>query len=71
MIRDPKRDPIPGDIVSRWGTTRTVTAIEQNGKGTTTRVTYDGNSCSIGAWRAWTKSEATVKHTAGQPSTDQ
>lgn len=66
MTRDPKRNPMPGDIVSRWGSTRTVTAIEQNSKGTTTRVIYDGNSCSIGAWRAWTKTEATVKHTAGQ-----
>ncbi|QLI80829.1 hypothetical protein HZU75_04385 [Chitinibacter fontanus] len=65
-MRDPKRNPIPGDIVLRWGSTRTVTAIEKNSNGTTTRVFYDGNSCSIGAWRAWTKTDATVKHAAGQ-----
>jgi hypothetical protein len=46
MPRDPKKHPAPGDILTRFGSTRTVTGIETNTHGTLSAVVYNNTQRS-------------------------
>lgn len=60
-LRDPKKNPNTGDVVNRWGTSREITGIERNERGTLTHVDYNkDHRITIGAWRAWCDSESRV-----------
>ena len=66
-MRDPRKHPVPGDVLTRFGTTREVTATKQNGRGTVTHVVYGHpttdtlpKEATISSWRAWTKLDAMV-----------
>lgn len=66
-MRDPRKNPIVGDVVTRFGTTRAVTAITTSERGTVTHVTYCHPSVSlppqvttISNWRNWAKFDAMI-----------
>ncbi|WP_182310686.1 hypothetical protein [Aeromonas media] len=66
-MRDPCKHPVPGDVLTRFGTTREVTAIMHNERGTLTHVVYQhpaidtpAKEATITSWRAWAKTDATV-----------
>lgn len=66
-MRDPRKNPVPGDVITRFGTTREVTAIKQNDRGTITNVVYrhpavdqPETEATIASWRAWAKQDAMV-----------
>ncbi|MEI4968860.1 hypothetical protein [Aeromonas caviae] len=66
-MRDPRKHPVPGDVLTRFGTTREVTAINRNDRGTVTHVVYGHpttdtpqKEATISSWRAWTKLDAMV-----------
>ncbi|MFM5336947.1 hypothetical protein ACET97_10410 [Aeromonas enteropelogenes] len=66
-MRDPRKNPVPGDVLTRFGTTREVMAIKRNSRGTITHVVYGHppvdqpmNETTIASWRAWTKQDAMV-----------
>lgn len=66
-MRDPRKNPVPGDVISRLGTTREVTAIKRNSRGTVTHAVYGHpttdtpkKEATISSWRAWAKQDATV-----------
>ena len=66
-MRDPRKNPVPGDVLTRFGTTREVTAIKRNERGTATHVVYrhptsDNPSveATVSSWRAWAKLDAMV-----------
>jgi hypothetical protein len=64
-MRDPRKNPVPGDVLRVYGTTKEVVSLEQNERGTTTHVLMTGNKkCSISAWKAWAKIECEVIRTA-------
>lgn len=66
-MRDPRKYPAPGDVITRFGTTREVTATKQNNRGTVTHVVYrhpevdlPETVATIASWRAWAKQDAMV-----------
>lgn len=66
-MRDPRKHPVPGDVISRFGTTREVTGTKHNDRGTVTHVVYGHPStdtpakeATISSWRAWAKQDAMV-----------
>ena len=66
-MRDPRKQPVPGDVLTRFGTTREVTALKHNGRGTLTHVVYGhpatdtpAREATISSWRAWAKMDAEV-----------
>lgn len=66
-MRDPRKYPEPGDVITRFGTTREVTATKQNNRGTVTHVVYRHPAvdlpetvATIASWRAWAKQDAMV-----------
>ncbi|HHQ4582802.1 TPA: hypothetical protein ACSP93_000710 [Aeromonas hydrophila] len=66
-MRDPRKHPVPGDILTRFGTTREVKDTKQNDRGTVTHVVYGHpevnqpeNEITISSWRAWAKQDAMV-----------
>ncbi|HDZ8929240.1 TPA: hypothetical protein RUX58_004011 [Aeromonas dhakensis] len=66
-MRDPRKHPVPGDVFTRFRTTREVTAIKRNDRGTVTHVVYGPpttdtlpKEATISSWRAWTKLDAMV-----------
>lgn len=68
-MRDPRKHPVPGDVIARLGSTREVTAIKQNDRGTVTHVLYEhpgqthleqAKEATISSWRAWAKEDAMV-----------
>ena len=66
-MRDPRKYPVPGDVITRFGTTREVTATKQNNRGTVTHVVYrhpevdlPETVATIASWRAWAKLDAMV-----------
>ena len=66
-MRDPRKHPVPGDILTRFGTTREVTATLRNPRGNVTHVEYGHpatdipvKETTISSWRAWTKEDAMV-----------
>lgn len=68
-MRDPRKSPVPGDVITRFGTTREVTAIKRNERGTVTHVLYEhpgqshldpAKEATISSWRAWAKEDAMV-----------
>lgn len=66
-MRDPRKHPVPGDVLTRFGTTKEVTAIKRNDRGTVTHVVYGHpttdtppKEVTISSWRAWTKLDAMV-----------
>ncbi|MFQ2266559.1 hypothetical protein ACK321_10885 [Aeromonas hydrophila] len=66
-MRDPRKHPVTGDVLTRFGTTREVTAIKRNDRGTVTHVVYGHpttdtppKETTISSWRAWTKLDAMV-----------
>ncbi|TNI67368.1 hypothetical protein [Aeromonas hydrophila] len=66
-MRDPRKNPVPGDVITRLGTTREVTDTKQNDRGTVTHVVYGHQTTdtppkevTISSWRAWTKLDAMV-----------
>ena len=68
-MRDPRKHPVPGDVITRFGSTREVTAIKRNDRGTVTHVLYEhpgqthleqAKEATISSWRAWAKEDAMV-----------
>ncbi|MDX7826956.1 hypothetical protein SJR89_07565 [Aeromonas caviae] len=66
-MRDPRKYPVPGDVITRFGTTTEVTATKQNNRGTLTHVVYRHPAVdlpetvvTIARWRAWAKQDAMV-----------
>lgn len=66
-MRDPRKNPVPGDVITRLGTTREVKATKLNDRGTVTHVVYghptsDNPSVetTVSSWRAWAKLDAMV-----------
>lgn len=66
-MRDPRKNPVPGDVLTRFGTTREVTATKQNERRTVTHVVYchpavdlPETEVTIASWRAWAKQDAMV-----------
>ncbi|MBV7599402.1 hypothetical protein [Aeromonas sp. sia0103] len=68
-MRDPRKQPVPGDVITRFGTTREVTATRRNERGTVTHVLYEhpgqthlepAKEATISSWRAWAKEDAMV-----------
>ena len=66
-MRDPRKYPKPGDVITRLGTTRLVTATKMNRRGTVTHVVYSHpavalpeTEIAIASWRAWAKQDAMV-----------
>ena len=66
-MRDPRKNPVPGDVLTRFGTTREVTATKQNERSTVTHVVYRHPAVAlpetenaIASWRAWAKQDAMV-----------
>lgn len=66
-MRDPRKHPVPGDVITRFGTTKEVTTIKRNDRGTVTHVVYGHpttdtppKEVTISSWRAWTKLDAMV-----------
>ena len=66
-MRDPRKNPVPGDVITRFGTTREVTATKQNDRGTVTHVVYrhpavdlPETEATIASWRGWAKQDAMV-----------
>lgn len=68
-MRDPRKHPEPGDVITRFGTTREVTATRRNERGTVTHVLYEhpgqthlepAKETTISSWRAWAKEDAMV-----------
>ena len=66
-MRDPRKYPKPGDVITRLGTTRLVTATKMNRRGTVTHVVYRHPAvdlpetvATIASWRAWAKQDAMV-----------
>ncbi|MEP8111153.1 hypothetical protein [Aeromonas caviae] len=66
-MRDPRKYPVPGDLITRFGVTRLVTATKMNRRGTLTHVVYRNpafdlpeTEVTIASWRAWAKEDAMV-----------
>lgn len=66
-MRNPRKNPVPGDVLTRFGTTREVTDLERNGRGTVTHVAYGHpatntptKEATISSWRAWAKMDSMV-----------
>lgn len=66
-MRDPRKNPVPGDVLTRFGTTRKVTDLKRNDRGTVTHVVYDhpatdapAKETTISSWRAWAKTDTMV-----------
>lgn len=68
-MRDPRKYPVAGDVITRLGTTREVTATRRNEHGTVTHVLYEhpgqthleqAKETTISSWRAWAKEDAMV-----------
>lgn len=66
-MRDPRKNPVPGDVLTRFGTTREVNGIKCNDRGTVTHVVYQhpaigtpAKEATISSWRAWAKVDAMV-----------
>ncbi|OCA63019.1 hypothetical protein A9R10_08255 [Aeromonas piscicola] len=66
-MRDPRKNPVPGDVITRLGTTREVKATKQNDRGTVTHVVYghptvdlSETETTVASWRAWAKLDAMV-----------
>lgn len=64
IMRDPKQHPTAGDVLTKFGSTRTVDAVETNGNGTITHVHYSGLRITISAWRSWSRDECKVLEAA-------
>lgn len=61
-IRDPKKHPVPGDVLTRFGSTRTVLTVTKNDRGTITHVLCSDTAkeITISSWRNWTKEDCAV-----------
>ena len=68
-MRDPRKNPVPGDVITRLGTTREVKTTKLNDRGTVTHVLYEhpgqthleqAKEATISSWRAWAKEDAMV-----------
>jgi hypothetical protein len=66
-MRDPRKNPVPGDVITRNGVTRLVTATKMNRSGTLTHVEHrhpefdlPKREVAIASWRAWAKQDAIV-----------
>lgn len=66
-MRDPRKNPVPGDVLTRFGTTREVTDLKRNERGTIIHVVYGhpatdtpAKEATISSWRAWAKTDAVV-----------
>lgn len=62
LVRDPKKHPAAGDVLTRFGSTRTVIKVVKNSRGTITHVLCSDTSreITISSWRNWTKDDCTV-----------
>lgn len=62
LVRDPKKHPAAGDVLTRFGSTRTVINVVKNSRGTITHVLCSdaGKEITISSWRNWTKDDCTV-----------
>jgi hypothetical protein len=60
-MRDPRKNPMAGDILRKFGTTLTAAYTLKNERGTTTHIrTAESNTKTISAWRAWAKESCEV-----------
>lgn len=66
-MRDQKKYPARGDVLTRLGCTRVVQQVKTNDRGTLTHVVYTGQDpeseaqeSTISSWRAWTKQDCSV-----------
>lgn len=66
-MRDPRKYPVAGDVITRFGVTRLVTATKMNRRGTLTHVVFGHpavdlpeREVTIASWRAWAKQDAMV-----------
>lgn len=73
-MRDPRKHPVPGDVITRFGSTREVIATRRNERCTVTHVQYEhpgqthleqSKETTISSWRAWTKEDAIVVREGG------
>ncbi|WP_247627917.1 hypothetical protein [Aeromonas genomosp. paramedia] len=62
LVRDPKKHPAAGDVLTRFGSTRTVIKVMKNSRGTITHVLCSDThkEITISSWRNWTKDDCTV-----------
>lgn len=66
-MRDPRKQPLPGDVLTRLGCTRTVVEIKKNTRGTVTHVVYGHPTnktpeieITISGWRSWANNDAMI-----------
>ena len=66
-MRDPRKNPVPGDVITRFGSTREVRELKLNERGTVTHVVFGhpisdlpATESTISSWRAWAKLDAMV-----------
>ncbi|QWL67556.1 hypothetical protein [Aeromonas jandaei] len=70
-MRDPRKNPVPGDILFRLGVTREVTETPKNGRGEVTHVVFAAPpGCmkfmtEIENWREWSEQGAVVVRVGG------
>jgi hypothetical protein len=62
-IRDPRKHPMRGDTLRKFGTTLTAAEVIKNERGTITHIrTAQSDTKTISAWRAWAKESCEVIH---------
>lgn len=62
-MRDPRKNPMAGDVLRKFGTTLTAAEIIKNERGTTTHIhTAESSTKTINAWRAWAKESCEVMY---------
>jgi len=74
-MRDPRKHPAQGDVLTRFGTTRKVIEVKTNDRGTITHVVYGHpttakippTEATISSWRGWAKEDASVVIQAEPP----
>ena len=66
-MRDPRKHPVQGDVLTHFGSTREVKTTKKNDRGTVTHVVFSHptvdqpeNAITISSWRAWAKQDALV-----------
>lgn len=62
-IRDPRKDPRPGDEIYRYGLTLTIKELVKSEDGTVIQIKTDGRTFTPATWRKWANDDAIVaKH---------
>ncbi len=66
-MRNPKTHLAPGDILRKYGTTRTVARVETNPRGTVPHGWTGAVATTIAGWRSWTKFDCEIIHQEPTP----